>query len=587
MISDDDLFADVVDTPQLRAALDCASRGWHVFPCGPDKQPLTKHGFKDASCDPDAVRSLWEKWPHASVGVATGASGLVVIDLDVKKGKPGLDEWHRIKGEIGEHIERTTLVETPSGGMHVYYRANGHKVGSTTERIAPGVDTRAEGGYVIASGSPGYLYVDEHGPEQLATMPDELAKLVSYGQEKPAAKQAGTIPEGRRNSALASLAGTMRRRGLSEDAIYAALAAENKQSCKPPLPDADVRRIAGSIGRYEPSRPVQTQPPEPPEEEPAPEKEKPGLTCHTITDLRERQPEILDWICYPYIAEGDVVSFESPPKDGKTTFVLGMVHSVATGGRFLGEKTCGGPVLYCTEERVGTFLGALERTQNNEGDVRIVLIHECAWNMKWAETAAEIARLAAEVKAKLVVVDTLSKWAGLSGDDEFSAGVAMATMTPLQHLASTGLGVAVIRHERKAGGSVGKAGRGSTAWTGEMDTVIAVRRIPEEKTRRLVCAIGRHDETPDERIVDFSSSEYQMLGDPVDLRRLDEEKQIIDSLNYGEAGALPINELRGDVKRRTAERILGRLLREGIVKRGQMAGPRGSHSYGYWLQGDE
>ena len=311
------------------------------------------------------------------------------------------------------------------------------------------------------------------------------------------------------------------------------------------------------------------------------------LTCHTILDLRERQPEILDWICYPYIAEGDVVSFESPPKDGKTTFVLGMVHAVATGSRFLGEKTCGGPVLYCTEERVGTFLGALERTQNIEGDVRIVLIHECAWNMKWAETAAEIARLAAEVKAKLVVVDTLSKWAGLSGDDEFSAGVAMATMTPLQHLASTGLGVAVIRHERKAGGSVGQAGRGSTAWTGEMDTVIAVRRIPDEKTRRLVCAIGRHDETPDERIVDFAGSEYQMLGDPVDLRRLDEERQIIDSLNYGEAGALPINELRGDVKRRTAERILGRLLREGIVKRGQTAGRNGQHPYGYWLQGDE
>jgi hypothetical protein len=312
------------------------------------------------------------------------------------------------------------------------------------------------------------------------------------------------------------------------------------------------------------------------------------LVAHTVAELRERRPEIAEWICYPYIAEGDVVSFESPPKDGKTTFVLGLVHAVSAGSVFLGEKTCGGPVLYCTEERVGTFLGALDRTGNHDGaPIHVVLIHEHAWNMKWPEAAAEIARLAAQVKAKLVVIDTLSKWAGLIGDDEFSAGVAMGVMTPLQHLASCGCAVAVIRHERKAGGAVGQAGRGSTAWTGEMDAVIAVRRIAGEKTQRLIAAVGRHDETPEERIVDFSGSEYQMLGDPVDLRRLDEERQVIDSLNYGEAGALPINELRGEMSRRTAERILGRLIREGIVQHGLGASQRGGRPRVYWLKGDD
>jgi KaiC/GvpD/RAD55 family RecA-like ATPase len=259
MISDDDLFAEVDAPAGLSAALECAARGWHVFPCGADKQPLTRHGFKDATTDPGLVRSMWAECPHASIGIATGASGLVVVDIDCKGGKPGEEEWHRLKGELGEGIEATTLVETPSGGMHVYYRANGHRVGCTTERLAPGIDTRAEGGYVIAAGSPGYLYVDDHGPESLTTMPDGLAKRLEFAPAKPAQTHEGVIPEGRRDSTLASLAGTMRRRGISEDAIYAALAAENKKSCKPPLPDDQVRKIARSIGKKEPAKPVQVE----------------------------------------------------------------------------------------------------------------------------------------------------------------------------------------------------------------------------------------------------------------------------------------------------------------------------------------
>lgn len=313
--------------------------------------------------------------------------------------------------------------------------------------------------------------------------------------------------------------------------------------------------------------------------------EKPQLTAYTVAELRGRTPEITNWICYPYVAEGDVVSFESPPKDGKTTFVLAMVHAIATGSDFLGEQVAGGPVLYCTEERCGTFLGALERTKNAEGDnLRVVLLHDAAWRMKWPDTVAGITAIAEELRPRIVVLDTLSKWAGLHGDDEFSAGVAMATMTPLQHLASMGCAVAVIRHERKAGGAVGQAGRGSTAWTGDMDAVIAVRRIPGEKTKRLLAAIGRHDDTPEERIIDFAGDEYMVLGDPSDMRRLEEEKQIIDSLDYGEENGRTLNELRGDVSRRTAERIIGRLIRDAVVGHGLGEPQRGGRPRLYWLR---
>ena len=244
----------------LDVALECAARGWHVFPCGPDKRPLTRHGFKDASCDPAAVRALWEAHPAASVGIATGASRLVVVDLDCKKGARGLDEWRRLVAELGAQLEDTTLVDTPSGGNHVYYRANGHRVGSTAGKLAPGIDTRAEGGYVVGAGSPGYLYVEGHGPERLAALPAALGERLAYATAKPAAARPSdsgeVIAEGRRDATLASLAGSMRRRGMTAEAIGAALRAENAARCRPPLPERDVARIAESVARYEPAPPL-------------------------------------------------------------------------------------------------------------------------------------------------------------------------------------------------------------------------------------------------------------------------------------------------------------------------------------------
>jgi hypothetical protein len=76
-------------TELVTAAVELAEHGLPVFPCvnqprGPeDKRPLTAHGFKDASCDPDLVRKWWARWPDALVGVPTGIR-FVVIDIDLK-----------------------------------------------------------------------------------------------------------------------------------------------------------------------------------------------------------------------------------------------------------------------------------------------------------------------------------------------------------------------------------------------------------------------------------------------------------------------------------------------------------------------
>src|SRR5262249_2167544 len=83
--------------------------------------------------------------------------------------------------------------------------------------------------------------------------PEWLLKLAKKRQRKKSQGGDAPIPDGKRNNAMASLAGMMRRRGFDADAIYAALLVENEKKCDPPLDDAEVRKIADSIGRYAPA----------------------------------------------------------------------------------------------------------------------------------------------------------------------------------------------------------------------------------------------------------------------------------------------------------------------------------------------
>jgi len=134
----------------LEAALAYAARGWFVFPCGSDKKPLTAHGFKDASQDPAQLQAWWDRWPGAAIGLDCGRSGLVVVDLDVKGGADGPGEWRKLG--ISEDLALTSM--TPSGGWHFIFKdTTGGVIRNSAGKLGPGIDIRANGGYIILPGS--------------------------------------------------------------------------------------------------------------------------------------------------------------------------------------------------------------------------------------------------------------------------------------------------------------------------------------------------------------------------------------------------------------------------------------------------
>lgn len=107
----------------LAVALDLASRGLPVFPCGPDKRPLTPHGFKDASRDARQIEAWWQAYPEALVGLPTGSrSGLYVVDLDIDRAT-GEALGEGSLGRLGlARLLAGPRVRTPSGGTHLYFR---------------------------------------------------------------------------------------------------------------------------------------------------------------------------------------------------------------------------------------------------------------------------------------------------------------------------------------------------------------------------------------------------------------------------------------------------------------------------------
>lgn len=121
----------------LEHALIYASKGMLVFPCMPrGKEPLTNHGFKDATSDHVKIKAWWTKWPDANVAVATGAglANFDVVDLDNEE---AVREWFfRIDGPA---------VKT-SRGCHIYVQGGYPCRGN----VHPGVDYKGVGGYVLA-----------------------------------------------------------------------------------------------------------------------------------------------------------------------------------------------------------------------------------------------------------------------------------------------------------------------------------------------------------------------------------------------------------------------------------------------------
>lgn len=250
----------------LEAALRYAELGYPLFPCARALQPvpLTPHGFKNATTDPAQIERWWTEHPEACLGLAT--AGLLVVDID------GPDNpWLTDAPEQALDLAVGPLSLTPGGGRHhLFRRPPGKAWTCTVGRLAPRVDIRTDGGYIVLPPSQrpdgDYRWLEgceldrpaDQLPEPPPWLTEQLDFLVSSSTpgvcRATGPDESNRIPSGQRNATLARLAGTMRRVGMSPSEINAALLQVNADRCQPPLPAPEVNRIVTSITRYEPDQ---------------------------------------------------------------------------------------------------------------------------------------------------------------------------------------------------------------------------------------------------------------------------------------------------------------------------------------------
>lgn len=227
-----------------------ASRGKHPF------GRLVPAGLTNATTDPQIIQG-WFRLAPCNVGIAVPA-GVIVLDVD-----PRHNGDTSLRDLIAKHgpLPNTLVARTGGGGAHYYFRLSRDIiVRNSAGKLAPGLDIKTQGGYVVAPPSvtsAPYSWEGNHRPDykQIASAPAWLAQMIGAHEQRKSGTNADlisteafslpdTIPEGERNATLLRYAGTLRHRGVPQEIIAVSLRDANLARCAPPLEAEEVQQIA-------------------------------------------------------------------------------------------------------------------------------------------------------------------------------------------------------------------------------------------------------------------------------------------------------------------------------------------------------
>jgi hypothetical protein len=427
---------------------------------------------------------------------------------------------------------------------------------------------------------------DEYGPVEALV---ELWKAIEDGDvddgehhtRLDTASVLEGVPKGQRDRTLFRFASKMR----GADLPYAAarkLTLEAASNCDPPFPeDEAIRKVDSAYNRFKPNPEFAVKKDSSVYRDEVAEER--NLPFKTARQVAEETPAKVEWIARPWFAKGCITEIDGKIKaGGKTTWVSHAAGRIAEGKPFMGQPTTKSKVVFLTEQPPASFRKVLERANLEDQDDVVVLHWYDTAGFEWPEVAQAAITHAFTIGAGLLIVDTLGQFAGIKGDGENNAGAAQEAMKPLQEAAAKGLAVGFTRHERKGGGEVGEAGRGSSAFGGAVDIILSIRRA-EGNTRptvRVIESLSRFDETPDKLVIELTKDGYRSLGDASAFAEKEAMSGIVELLPTKEEKAMPTADVldhlkEQDIKRTVANEALVKLANSRtIVKIGK--GKRGN-----------
>lgn len=459
------------------------TEGLHVFPLQErGKQPLVAHGLDDATMDPLTIEAWWDRWPNANIAIRTG--DIVVVDED----EPGA--LAALAFEHGQKLPTTRVAKTGKGRHYYFTQPSDTRIRNTAGRLAQGIDTRGDGGYVVAPPSihpDGGVYQWESTAPPVV-FPDWMVLLLAKPQERSVTPFAGRstpyataaleqefnmvafCAEGGRNAALNaasfSLAQLVAGGELDEQDMRSTLE-RAARACG--LPDKEALATINSgvgAGLLEPRR--------------APESNGNGVVHQlrpaTADPTAPAQPTdrrlvVEDYSTFYERGQGEIeflvdglwptktfTFIASPPKKGKTWIGLSAALSIATGKPFLKEYDIPQPrrVLYLALEGARQALldrlGALSRGMEIDPDPAAGELDNLQFiyrprgiNLADPEWAADLTNLAAEEQYAVIFVDVMRAAARFKESDATDFSLLRSYLEPAMHHCS----IAMLHHFTK------------------------------------------------------------------------------------------------------------------------------------------
>jgi len=335
-------------------------------------------------------------------------------------------------------------------------------------------------------------------PLVLDRLPPEL-RVLSEGKA-PAPEVAEVIPDGQRNATLTSLAGSMRRRGMSQLAIAAALLGENALKCQPPLPDADVERIARSVSRYAPAEcPYHPQAEITDRADRLPRTDAGNAEpVAVMVSLADVQPERVHWLWSSRIPLGKLTILAGPPGVGKSYALLDIAARVSQGAPLPdgGMALLGDVVLLTAEDGLGdTVRSRLDLLGADSGRIHALTMVRQGENERMfslEEHLPLLERAIAERQAVLAIIDPLLAYTGRA--DSYKEAEVRGLLAPVAVMAErTGCALVAIVHLNKRGGEHSPLNRitASVAFVAQARSVLLLAIDPQDENgqRRILAPV--------------------------------------------------------------------------------------------------
>ncbi len=358
-------------------AIALAEGGFCVFPLRPGEKIPAVKWRKWSTVDIGPVSHMWadNAW---NIGIDTGKSGLLVIDVDNKRGKTGSDSLSELEILHGD-LPPTPIARTPSGGYHYYFKT-GQKVKNSAGRLGEGLDVRAEGGFVVAPGSQTEAGAYEWLTRdiQVADAPEWLLGLCEAHVERPETGEVvGNVDESfairravayLKESAPPAIEGDsgdlttfkvaceIKDMGLSAEETLLLMEAHYNPRCTPPWDAAELsmkvrsayksgQNAAGASSPQADFVPIDPESVSVPTPEAKEIEDKNPMRAYRVGDQELVNIPPRDWIIPGRLIAQNVTLTIAPGGTGKSLFAILEALAVATGKNLTGvEPAKSGPV---------------------------------------------------------------------------------------------------------------------------------------------------------------------------------------------------------------------------------------------------